>query len=238
MNTMRFTFASLVLLLCAAAVARADVSHTVSWANSYCNRDSQWEFAEFSARSLAAGGYLPIDPLASTDVYANYHGHNLRMVQGLHGYLRSIGWKEVYAVPADIKAGQPIFGNAGDGAWSHACIGVGNGLIDCHNSAACGVQSRYWFSYANSILAPPGNAPAPAPPAPAPHPPSGNTECASTAVHFRSCAGLSCGIRGTIPQGHAVTMLGPQTNSGGYLWKEVSWSGITGWVASEYLRAC
>jgi len=96
----------------------------------------------------------------------------------------------------------------------------------------------------NNLHAAPG--PAPAPPAPAPHAPppppasSAEVKCvtASGGLHLRSAATTSAKVLATIPQGHAVTLLGGQATANGLSWSHVSWAGMTGWAAQEYLGTC
>ncbi len=50
-----------------------------------------------------------------------------------------LGWKSA----GEVEAAYAIMGDAGDGAWSHTCIGIGADLIDCHNAALC----AFWPPY-------------------------------------------------------------------------------------------
>lgn len=49
-------------------------------------------------------------------------GQNLCLVTGLHTALLNIGFKAT----GSTQAAYPVFGDAGEGAWSHACIGMGD----------------------------------------------------------------------------------------------------------------
>eukprot|EP01113_Clastostelium_recurvatum_P034813 TRINITY_DN476_c0_g1_i3.p1 TRINITY_DN476_c0_g1~~TRINITY_DN476_c0_g1_i3.p1 ORF type:complete len:385 (-),score=87.18 TRINITY_DN476_c0_g1_i3:127-1194(-) len=93
--------------------------------------------AEFAARSLAAGSYIP--GLASHDssaAYGNYKGYNLRVTTSLSSCLGNVlGFKKQAANQGAINAAYPVFGDGGDGYFSHACIGVSSQHIDCHNNA-------------------------------------------------------------------------------------------------------
>jgi len=111
-----------------------------------------YQCAEFAARSLAAGSYIPgltsTSPQAS---YGNYKGDNLLLVTGLAKALSSLGFKAV----GSTNAAYAVFGDGGDGAWSHACIGVGAGIVDCHNNAREGnTATGIMFKGINEILAP------------------------------------------------------------------------------------
>jgi len=161
MNFLSASFLAVLLMaaLFASATHAGGISAVVQFANDECGADGEWECAEFVARSIANGGYIPgLGAYDSTDSYGDYHGYNLRVVGTLHDGLVSLGWSEQSTNPNGIQGGWAIMGNAGDGPWSHACIGVGPGAIDCHNSAACQVSAADWFAWGvDSILAPPNS---------------------------------------------------------------------------------
>jgi len=95
-----------------------------------------YECAEFAARSLAYGGYIPgLTSGAPQGSYGNYKGHNLLLTTGLADCLAGLGFRKLPNSGSSVSAAVAVFGNAGDGTFSHACIGVGNNLIDCHNNA-------------------------------------------------------------------------------------------------------
>jgi len=144
------------------------VTSTVNWANGNCAASQGWECAEFTARAIAAGGFIPgLSPSASSSTYGDWDGYNLRIVESLHDYLsQKLGWREQSTNPNSIQAAWAIFGCAGycpSGGWEHACIGVGSGIIDCHNAQQCKVPAAGDFAYSgcgnaccvNSILSPP-----------------------------------------------------------------------------------
>eukprot|EP01116_Phalansterium_solitarium_P006660 TRINITY_DN19001_c0_g1_i1.p2 TRINITY_DN19001_c0_g1~~TRINITY_DN19001_c0_g1_i1.p2 ORF type:complete len:181 (+),score=51.75 TRINITY_DN19001_c0_g1_i1:115-657(+) len=103
--------------------------------------------AEFVSRTAAAGGYIPLDPLAAQANYGAFHAggkvYNLLCCgskdanpschgePGLADYLVSVGWKAT----SSVKAGTACFVEGSDGYFSHAQVGVADGLIDAHNSA-------------------------------------------------------------------------------------------------------
>jgi hypothetical protein len=98
-----------------------------------------YECAEFAARSLAYGGYIPgLSSSAPQSSYTNYKGHNLCLTTGLSDALAALGFKKLANSGSSVQEAVAIFGNAGDGYFSHACIGVGSDLVDCHNNARKG----------------------------------------------------------------------------------------------------
>jgi len=111
-----------------------------------------YECAEFAARSLAAGSYLPgLSSTAPQASYSNYKGNNLCLVTGLSKALSALGFKAV----GTTEAAYAVFGDGGDGAWSHACIGIGANTVDCHNNARQGsTATGIMFKGINQILAP------------------------------------------------------------------------------------
>jgi len=97
-----------------------------------------YQCAEFAARSLAAGGYIPgLSSTAAQSAYGNYRGYNLLLVTGLHSALEALGFKAA----GTVEAAYALFGDGGEGAWSHACIGVGANTVDCHNNARQGLTA-------------------------------------------------------------------------------------------------
>jgi hypothetical protein len=108
--------------------------------------------AEFAARSLAAGGYLPgLSSTAAQSSYTNYKGHNLCLTTGLASALQGLGFK----ASGSVNSACALFGNAGEGSWSHACIGVGASTNDCHNNARYHISTTgVMYQGVNSILCP------------------------------------------------------------------------------------
>jgi len=101
-----------------------------------------YECAEFVARSLAYGGY--ISGLAwntAQSTYGNWNGHNLLLTTGLASFLAEIGFSKLPNSGSSVNAAVAIFGDAGDGYFSHTCIGIGSDTVDCHNNARQGYQA-------------------------------------------------------------------------------------------------
>jgi len=111
-----------------------------------------YQCAEFTARSLAAGGYLPgLSSTAAQSAYGNYKGNNLLVTTSLSKAL--IG--EGFHTAGSVAAASALFGDGGEGAWSHACVGVGANTVDCHNNAREGnTASGIMYKGINQILAP------------------------------------------------------------------------------------
>eukprot|EP00026_Physarum_polycephalum_P011803 Phypoly_transcript_12047.p1 GENE.Phypoly_transcript_12047~~Phypoly_transcript_12047.p1 ORF type:complete len:371 (-),score=78.85 Phypoly_transcript_12047:54-1118(-) len=113
--------------------------------------------AEFTARALAAGGYVGLSPTAPQGSYGNYRGYNLLVVSSLSGYCGAAGFSGRAASPSSVQAAYAVMGNGGEGAWSHACIGVGPGIDDCHNIARENhAASGSFFDGVQAVWAPPG----------------------------------------------------------------------------------
>jgi len=110
-----------------------------------------YQCAEFAARSLAAGSYIPgLTSTAAQASYGSYRGQNLLLVTGLHAALSALGFKPA----GTIEAAYALFGDGGDGAWSHACIGIGTSVNDCHNNARQGITTTgVMYKGVNAILA-------------------------------------------------------------------------------------
>jgi len=104
-----------------------------------------YECAEFVARSLAAGGFVPnLHPLDSQDSYLNYKYdgvvYDLLWVSkkqggplGLEDFLLKLGWKTTNNT--NVEAGYPLMLVGSGGPFSHTAIGVGAGLTNAHNVA-------------------------------------------------------------------------------------------------------
>jgi hypothetical protein len=91
-------------VLAAKAVAGGSVPDLVKWADGNCAQGQGWECAEFTARSIAAGGFIPgLSPSSPESDYYSWRGHDLAMVQPLHDYLVSIGWREVSRDPNQLQ---------------------------------------------------------------------------------------------------------------------------------------
>jgi hypothetical protein len=112
--------------------------------------------AEFTARALAAGAYLPgLTAYASAASYGSYKGYNLRLVTGLSNCLGAIGFKRQASSAAAVEAAYAVMGDGGEGAWSHACIGVSAAHVDCHNNARVDwPASGSFFNGVNAVWAP------------------------------------------------------------------------------------
>jgi len=97
-----------------------------------------------------------LDSYASQSAYGNYYGYDLLNVYGLSALLEHYGWKKVSPSPGNVREGYAVFGNAGDGPMSHAAVGVGNGIIDCHNAAFHHFSAGNIFMHGiDLLLAPP-----------------------------------------------------------------------------------
>jgi len=101
---------------------------------------NNYECAEFVARSLAAGGFLPnLKPRAPQVDYEGYPFHGDRYAlwntYGLNDALHALGFQKQPNSPSSVRAGCAVIGDPGDGYFAHACLGVGNGEVTCHNMA-------------------------------------------------------------------------------------------------------
>jgi hypothetical protein len=95
-----------------------------------------YECAEFVARSLAYGGYFPgLSATAPQSTYLNWKGYDLCYTTHLASALASVGFKKLANSGSSVNVAVAIFGNAGDGSFSHTCIGIGANTVDCHNNA-------------------------------------------------------------------------------------------------------
>jgi len=121
-----------------------------------------YECAEFVARSLAAGGYIPnLGALAAQSAYGSY-GYNgvtydLLWVSskqggpaGLREALVAMGW-----VTGSIVSKSAVFVDGSDGPYSHVAIGVGSNLCDAHNNARYHISSCNTYYTVNEIRNPP-----------------------------------------------------------------------------------
>ena len=62
-------------------------------------------------------------------------------------------------------------------------------------------------------------------------------EITSNNVHFRSAPGLSSTIYRQLHAGYVVNYCyEPQVYKDGYYWQQVIYNGVTGWVASNYVK--
>jgi len=111
-----------------------------------------YECAEFAARALAAGSFIPgLSSTSAQSSYSSYKGNNLCLVTGLYKALGTLG----FHAAGSVEAASALFGDGGDGAWSHACIGIGASVADCHNNARQGISaSGVMFKGINAISAP------------------------------------------------------------------------------------
>jgi len=96
--------------------------------------------AEFVARCLAYGGFIPnigaTDPQGSYYQYS-YNGqtYDLCLTTSLSSCLGVLGFQQLPAAYASVNAGVATFGDGGDGYFSHAVIGVAAQTVDAHNNA-------------------------------------------------------------------------------------------------------
>jgi len=98
-----------------------------------------YECAEFVSRSLAYGSYIAgLSSTASQATYGSWKGYNLLLCTSLSSFLGSIGFKKQANAQTSVHPATAIFGDGGEGSFSHACIGVGTGTVDCHNNARNG----------------------------------------------------------------------------------------------------
>jgi len=115
-----------------------------------------YECAEFVARSLAAGGYIPnLTPGAAQSAYGSYKyqgtTYDLLWVSskqgpplGLSDFLTKIGWRNVGTSSSNIGVGSVVVCHGSNGAWGHVVVGVGSNLVDAHNSARYHVSGTYY----------------------------------------------------------------------------------------------
>lgn len=115
-----------------------NVDSAVSYANSHCATNSEWLCAEFTARSLHAGGEFP-----GVSDYGNYNGYNLRTVTGLRKALLSAGWKESGSSVHCGSRGNVLIYNINGDPYAHAAFALGNCLLDQHNPSRCGTSSNW-----------------------------------------------------------------------------------------------
>ena len=128
----------------------------ISYANAYCDKDSQWECAEFVARALNAGGEFPgivkiflllnnptridifiiiliVIYIGVTD-YSNYKGYNLKYVSGLRSCLQSVGWLITSESNSYCgNAGEVLIYDINGDPDAHAALALGNCKLDQHN---------------------------------------------------------------------------------------------------------
>jgi len=113
--------------------------------------------AEFVARSLAAGGYIPgLGATSPQGSFGSYRGYDLLLTTGLSSALGNIlGFRKVAASASSINAAYPAFGDGGDGYFSHAVIGVAAGTVDAHNNARQNYPAAYaLFKGVDAVWAP------------------------------------------------------------------------------------
>lgn len=116
------------------ATATYNAAAAVSYANSYCAKDSEWLCAEFVARALHAGGEFP-----DVKDYGNYNGYNLRYVPDLHKALIHYGWTASSSGVWCGSSGQVLIYNGDE----HAALAIGNCQLDQHNPSRCGTSSNW-----------------------------------------------------------------------------------------------
>jgi len=124
-----------------------------------------YECAEFVARSLASGGYLPgLGAMAAQSAYGSwsYGGktYDLLWVSdkqggplGLREALIALGW--VSAGSGSIKQKSAVFVDGSAGAYSHVAVGVGSNECDAHNNARYHITSCSTYYTVNEVRNPP-----------------------------------------------------------------------------------
>jgi hypothetical protein len=103
-----------------------------------------YECAEFVARSLAAGGCIPLSPTAPQSDYASHDGFDLLEVTSLSAYLQKNGWTNVGTDPNSVRLGYAVFGGY-SGPMQHAVVGVSDGTVSAHNAAQYHVPAANEF---------------------------------------------------------------------------------------------
>eukprot|EP00935_MAST-01C_sp_MAST-1C-sp1_P000833 g833.t1 len=164
--------APVLLLILVHLAASLDIGKAVSWANGCCQEGGcsscpctgtctnapGCACAEFVSRSLKAGGLD--DGL-------------IKYVPYLWDYLsKSSDWENVGTDANSVRAGDVIIFNYGSD-YDHTCLGVGNGIVDCHNNNRCSVSAAAEAGpgFVNGIFRFKGSGPSPTPgPGPGPAP--------------------------------------------------------------------
>jgi len=119
--------------------------------------------AEFVARSLAAGGFIPgLGPLDSQSAFGgwSYDGntYDLLYCSNLSDALSVLGFSKMPNQASSVTAGCGAFGDGGDGYFSHAVIGVAPGVDDAHNNARFHWQvSGSLYNGIDAVWCPPGS---------------------------------------------------------------------------------
>jgi hypothetical protein len=95
--------------------------------------------------------------MASQSTYGSWKGYDLLYVPSLHEFLlNELHWVVKPSSGSSVEAAYVIMGDAGDGPWSHTCIGVSSGTVDCHNMARYHVSaSGEFYQGVDAVLAPP-----------------------------------------------------------------------------------
>lgn len=119
--------------------------------------------AEFVARSLVYGSYIPgigaLDPQGNYYNY-NYNGnsYDLCLCSSLSDALSALGFVSLPAQASSVSAASAVFGDGGDGYFSHAVIGVGPSHVDAHNNARIHrAVTDDLINGIDAVWAPPGN---------------------------------------------------------------------------------
>jgi hypothetical protein len=103
-----------------------------------------YQCAEFVARSIASGGYIPnLSPSAAKSAYYSYsyNGKKYNLcwtsskagggISGLEDLLIALKWKS----GGKVDDCSVVFTNGSKGAWMHVVVGVGPDIVDSHNNA-------------------------------------------------------------------------------------------------------
>lgn len=119
--------------------------------------------AEFVARSLVYGSYIP--NIGALDPQSSYYGwsyngqtYDLCYTTSLSSALGALGFVSMPAQASSVSAASAVFGDGGDGYFSHAVIGVGPSHIDAHNNARLHLSvTSDLINGIDAVWAPPGN---------------------------------------------------------------------------------
>jgi len=119
------------------------------------NMQPNYKCAEFVARSLAAGGYVPgldarTGPQMGGNSFSYYpwrgRPYSLWNVKQLYSYLKAR--PDFEERPRNqISAGCGVFGNTTGKSMGHVCIAIGDNVLACHNAARANIASERDFRH-------------------------------------------------------------------------------------------
>lgn len=95
---------------------------------------------------------------------------------------------------------------------------------------------QLWYTYDENYVCPPSAA---VPPAPTPLK-AGDTAIVATGgecLNVRAGAGIGFAVNKCVADGSRLDVTGTPVAAGQFTWVPVSGAGVTGWAASDYLRA-